>query len=86
MFLSVLPNSCKKNHNRIISLVKIRNIFTLNFGMQMQGPSSLSTIFVAIAVIFICVALRDFAKEEGKATIARKIRLRAGVHFYGHGV
>ena len=31
---------------------------------KMQGPSSLSIVFVAIAVIFIGVALRDYLKNN----------------------
>ncbi len=47
----------------------------------MQGPSSLSVVFVAIAVIFIGVALRDYLIAEGKMTIARKIWIRMAFIF-----
>jgi hypothetical protein len=47
----------------------------------MHGPSSISIVFVAIAVIFIAVAFRDYLKEEGKATIARKIWIRMAIIF-----
>ena len=52
----------------------------------MQGPSSLSVVFVAIAVIFISVAFRDYLKEEGKATIARKIWIRMAIIFAAVGI
>ena len=54
--------------------------------MQMQDPSSISVVFVAIAVIFISVALRDYLKEEGKATIARKIWIRLAIIFAAVGI
>jgi hypothetical protein len=37
---------------------------------------SLSIVFVAIAVIFIGAAFRDYLKTEEKMTIARKIWIR----------
>ena len=52
----------------------------------MQGPSSLSIVFVAIAVIFIGVALRDYLMAEGKMTITRKIWLRMAFIFAGVGI
>ena len=52
----------------------------------MQGPSSVSVVFVAIAVIFIGVALRDFLKAEGKATIARTIWIRMAIIFAAVGI
>ena len=52
----------------------------------MQGPSSLSIVFVAIAVIFISVAFRDFLKEEGKVSIARKIWIRMAIIFAAIGI
>jgi hypothetical protein len=52
----------------------------------MQGPSSLSVVFVAIAVIFIAVALRDYLKAEGKATIARRIWIRMAIIFAVVGI
>jgi len=54
--------------------------------MQMQGLSSLSIVFVAIAVIFIGVALRDYLMAEGKMTIARKIWIRMAFIFAGVGI
>lgn len=49
----------------------------------MQGPASIGIVFVAIAVIFIGVAFRDFLKSEDKITIARKIWLRMAFIFAG---
>jgi hypothetical protein len=54
--------------------------------MQMQGPSTIGIVFVAIAVIFIGVALRDYLKEVGKATIARKIWIRMAFIFAAVGI
>ena len=54
--------------------------------MLMQGPSSLSVVFVAIAVIFVAVVLRDYLKEEGKATIACKIWIRLAIIFAAVGI
>jgi len=52
----------------------------------MQGPSSLSVVFVAIAVIFMAVAFRDFLKAEGKATIARKVWIQMAIIFAAVGI
>ena len=52
----------------------------------MQGPSSLSIVFVAIAVIFIGVVLRDFLNAEGKLTVARKIWIRMAFIFAAVGI
>ncbi len=52
----------------------------------MQGPSSFGIIFVAIAVIFIGVALRDYLNTEGKMTIARKIWIRMAFIFAAVGI
>jgi hypothetical protein len=52
----------------------------------MQGPSSLSVVFVAIAVIFIGVALRDYLITEGKMTVARKIWIRMAFIFSAVGI
>ena len=52
----------------------------------MQGPSSLSIIFVAIAVIFVGVALRNSLKEDGKLTIARRIWIRMAFIFAAVGI
>ena len=52
----------------------------------MQFFPSLSIVFVAIAVIFMGVALRDYLKTEGKMTIARKIWIRMAFIFAGLGI
>ena len=52
----------------------------------MQGPSSISIIFVAIAVIFIGVALRDCLITEDKLTIGRKIWIRMAFIFAAVGI
>ena len=52
----------------------------------MHGPSSIGIVFVAIAVIFIAVAFRDYLKEEGKVTIARKIWIRMAIIFVAVGI
>ena len=52
----------------------------------MQGPSSIGIVFVAIAVIFVGVALRDYLIAEDKMTIARKIWIRMAIIFAGVGI
>ena len=52
----------------------------------MQGPSSIGIVFVAIAVIFIGVAFRDYLMSENKMTISRKIWLRMAFIFAGVGI
>lgn len=52
----------------------------------MQGPSSIGIVFVAIAVIFIAVALRDYLNTEGKMTIGRKIWIRMAIIFAAVGI
>ena len=52
----------------------------------MLGPSSLSIVFVAIAVIFVGVALRDYLITEGKMTIVRKIWIRMAFIFAAVGI
>jgi hypothetical protein len=42
----------------------------------MQILPFLGIVFVALAVIFLGVTFRDYLKEEGKMTIARKIWIR----------
>lgn len=44
---------------------------------------NLGIVFVAIAVIFIGVAFRDYLNTEGKMTIGRKIWLRMAFIFAG---
>ncbi len=43
-------------------------------------------IFLAIALVFVGVALRDYLKTEGKMTIARKIWIRMALIFAGVGI
>ena len=52
----------------------------------MQSPSSLGIVFVAIAVIFIGIALRDYLKTEGKMTVARKVWIRMAFIFAAVGI
>jgi hypothetical protein len=52
----------------------------------MQGPASIGIVFIAIAVIFIGVTIRDFLKEGGKLTIARKIWIRMAFIFAAVGI
>jgi hypothetical protein len=47
---------------------------------------SLGIMFVALAVVFLSVAFRDYLKVEGKMTIARKIWLRMAFVFAGVGI
>ena len=54
--------------------------------MLMPGPSSIGIVFVAIAVIFISVAFRDYLNAEGKMTIARKIWIRMAIIFAAVGI
>jgi hypothetical protein len=52
----------------------------------MQVQSSIGIIFVAIAVIFVGVAFRDYLKRGDKLTIARKIWIRMAFIFAGVGI
>jgi len=52
----------------------------------MQGPSSIGIVFVAIAVIFIAVALRDYPTTEGTLTIGRTIWIRMAFIFAAVGI
>jgi len=52
----------------------------------MQDPSPIGIVFVAIAVIFIGVVLRDYLKAEGKLTIARKTWIRVAIIFAAVGI
>ena len=44
------------------------------------------TLTTAVAVVFLCGAVRDYLKEEGKMTIARRIWLRMALIFAGVGI
>lgn len=54
--------------------------------MTMQGPASFGIVFIAIAVIFLGVAFRDYLKAQGQLTIARKVWLRIAFTFAGVGI
>ena len=47
----------------------------------MQGPGWISVIFVALAVVFIGLSLRDALKASGQLTIARKVWIRMAFIF-----
>ena len=52
----------------------------------MPNLPSLGSVFVALAGIFIGIALRDYLNAEGKMTIARKVWLRIALIFAGVGI
>jgi hypothetical protein len=52
----------------------------------MQGPASLGIVFVAIAVVFLGIAFRDYLKAQGQLTIARRVWLRIAFIFAGVGI
>jgi hypothetical protein len=54
--------------------------------MTVQCPASLGIVFIAIAVIFLGIAFRDYLKAEGKLTIARKVWIRIAFIFAGVGI
>ena len=54
--------------------------------MTLQGPGSIGLIFVALAVVFVGIAVRDYLKAEAKLTIARKTWLRIAFIFAGVGI
>ncbi|MFV1950903.1 MAG: hypothetical protein ACC630_02930 [Nitrospinota bacterium] len=43
-------------------------------------------MFIALAIVFLGVALRDYLKTEEKMTIARKIWIRIAFIFAGVGI
>ena len=49
----------------------------------MGGLPSLGSVFVALAVIFLGVAMQDYLKAEGKMTPARQAWLRIAFIFAG---
>lgn len=51
--------------------------------MLMLPLPCLSTVFVAIAVIFLGVTLQDYLRAEDKLTIARKVWIRMAFIFAG---
>jgi hypothetical protein len=52
----------------------------------MQSFPPLSSVFVALAVIFLGVAVRDYLKAEGKMTPSRQAWLRVAFIFAGVGI
>jgi len=49
----------------------------------MEALPSLGAVFVALAVIFLGVAVQDYLKAEGKMTPARQAWLRVALIFAG---
>ncbi len=47
---------------------------------------NLGIVFIAIAVIFLGLALRDYLNSEGKMTISRKVWLRMAFIFSAVGI
>lgn len=54
--------------------------------MAPLGSESIGILFVALAAVFVAIALRDYQKAEGKLTIARKTWLRIAFVFAGVGI
>jgi hypothetical protein len=52
----------------------------------MPALPSLSPVFVAAAVIFIGIAVKDFLRQEGKLTPARKAWLHIALVFAAVGI
>ena len=52
----------------------------------MQGPVSLATILIALAVIFLAITVQDYLRLEGKLTPARHTWLRVAFIFAGVGI
>jgi len=48
-----------------------------------EGPASIGIVFVALAVVFVGIALRDYLKTTGKMSIAQKIWIRMAFIFAG---
>jgi len=51
-----------------------------------EGPAPIGIIFVALAVVFVGIALRDYLKTTGKMTIAQKVWIRMAFIFAGVGI
>jgi hypothetical protein len=54
--------------------------------MNVQGHALIGVIFVALSVVLVGIAFRDYLKGEGKLTIARKTWLRMAFVFAGVGI
>jgi len=52
----------------------------------MQSPQTISIIFIAISVVFLGIAFRDYLKAEDKMTIGRKIWIRMAFIFAVVGI
>jgi len=52
----------------------------------MQTPQTISIIFIAISVVFIGIAFREYLNAEDKMTISRKIWIRMAFIFAGVGI
>jgi hypothetical protein len=52
----------------------------------MQSFPPLGSVFVALAVIFLSVTVRDYLKAEGKMTPSRQAWLRVAFIFAGVGI
>jgi uncharacterized membrane protein YeiH len=52
----------------------------------MQNHQTISIIFIAISVIFVGIAFRDYLNAENKMTIRRKIWIRMAFIFAAVGI
>jgi hypothetical protein len=52
----------------------------------MQSLPLLGPVFVALAMIFLSVAVRDYLKAEGKMSLSRQAWLRVAFIFAGIGI
>jgi hypothetical protein len=48
-----------------------------------EDPASIGIVFVALAVVFVGIALRDYLKTTGNMTIAQKVWIRMAFIFAG---
>jgi hypothetical protein len=52
----------------------------------MTGAGDPALVFVALAIIFVALALRDYLRGEGQLTPARQTWLRVAFIFAGVGI
>lgn len=52
----------------------------------MHRPGPIGIIFVALAVVFVGLTLRDALKSSGKLNIARKVWIRIALIFTAVGI
>lgn len=52
----------------------------------MNATPSVGGFFIALAVLFVALTLRDFLNAEAKMTTARRIWLRLAIVFSGIGM